>query len=84
MHSGIFCEDSDAAFSFESVVVHDSVCYRFVCAEYAVLFEELVDHRRLAVVDVSYDCNVSYVVSYHKNLLYTFVSVTSFAANLPW
>ena len=65
VHGGVFGENGDAAFAFERVAVHDPVGDRLAFAEDAVLFEQLVDQGRLAVVDVCYDRDVANVLSCH-------------------
>lgn len=65
MHGGVFGEDRYPAFAFQSVAVHNAVRHRFAGAENPVLFEQLVDESGLAVVDVRYYGDVSYVLSFH-------------------
>ena len=54
-------EDRDAALAFELVGVHDAVGDGFVVTKNAALLQKSVDQRRLAVVNVRDDRDVSNV-----------------------
>jgi hypothetical protein len=54
-------EDRDAALPLERVRVHDALRQRLARVERARLLQQLVDERRLAVVDVRDDRDVSQV-----------------------
>ena len=58
---GVFRENRDAAFALEVARVHNAVGNGLVLAERTALFEQLVDERGLAVVDVRDDSNISEV-----------------------
>ena len=55
----ILGKNGDAALALEGARVHDALLDDLVFAEGARLFEHLIDQRRLAVVDVGDDRNVS-------------------------
>ena len=64
----VFGKYGNAAFTLDVVAVHYAFGNHFVCAEDTVLFQQLVHKRRLAVVNVRDNCNVSNVGSLHKYL----------------
>jgi hypothetical protein len=56
---GVLRQDGDPAFLFQVVGVHYALVNRLVVAEGAGLFEELVDQRGFAMVDVRDDGDVA-------------------------
>ena len=52
---GVLGEDRDAALALELAGVHDEIGDVLAHAERAALFQQRVDQRRLAVVDVGHD-----------------------------
>lgn len=58
-------KNRDAAFPFDGAGVHDSFVHLFAFVERSALFENLVDERRFAVVDMRDDRNVSDFVLIH-------------------
>jgi hypothetical protein len=60
-HGGRLGEDGDAALALQVVRVHHPLGDPLVLAERARLLQELVDERRLAVVDVGDDGDVAQV-----------------------
>ena len=58
----ILAEDGDAAFAFEVVVVENQLAGLLVVAEELGLMKHAVDQGGLAVVDVGYDCDISYIL----------------------
>jgi hypothetical protein len=56
---GVLGEDGDAALALEVVGVHDALGDVLVRGERARLVQELVDQRRLAVIDVGDDREIS-------------------------
>ena len=64
-------QDGDAALALERVGVHDQAVLaalelvQLAGAELAGLAQHLIDQRRLAVVDVGDDGNVSQIVPFH-------------------
>ena len=63
VHRCVFGQDRDAALTFKVVAVHDPLGHSLVLSEGAALLEHLVDQRRLAVVDVGDDGDVSQIFS---------------------
>ena len=59
MNGGVFGANGDSALPFERAAVHYAVLDDLIFAEGSALFEHLVDERRLAVVDVRDNRNVS-------------------------
>ena len=57
--SGIFGEDRDSAFPFEVAGIHDSVRHHLIIAEASALLKHFVHKRRLAVVYVCDNRNIS-------------------------
>ena len=66
VHGCVFCKNGNSPFTFDVVTVHHTVLNNFVCAENAVLLEQLVNHGGFAVVYVGNNCNVSDVLSLHS------------------
>ncbi len=64
---GVLGGDSDAAFLFQIVRVHDARAHLLVGGEGAGLLEQLVDERGLAVVDVRDNGDVAELLD-HKNV----------------
>ena len=65
VHDGrIFRENGDAALALEVVRVHDALGDVLIAAENAALAQELVDQRRLAVVDMRDDRDVPEIFSF--------------------
>src|SRR6185312_8409295 len=60
-------EDRDATLALERIRVERALLHDLTAAERAGLLEESVDERGLAVVDVGYDGDVSYVTALHGN-----------------
>ena len=58
-------EDRDPAFFLQIVAVEDAVPLKLALAELAALAQHAIDQRRLAVVHVGDDDDVSYVVAAH-------------------
>jgi hypothetical protein len=63
---GALGEDGDPAFFFQVVRIHRALFHALVVAERAGLAEQLVDKRRLAVIDVGDDRHVAQI---HWNVL---------------
>ena len=61
----VFRENRDAAFPLDSSGVHNAFVHFFAFVERAALFENLVDERRLAVVNMRDNRNVSDFVLIH-------------------
>ena len=59
LYRRVFCENGDTAFTFEVVAVHDALDHSLIFAVDAALFEHFIDQCGLAVIDVSYNCNIS-------------------------
>ena len=55
----ILCQDGNAALAFNIVGVHDALLHGLIFTEGSALLEHAVHKRRLAVVDVCDDCNIS-------------------------
>ena len=55
----IFCQNRNASLALQCAGVHDALFHDLILAERAALFEHLIDERRLAVIDVCNDRNVS-------------------------
>ena len=62
-------QDRDAPLALQRVGVEDALALQFALAELAALAEELVDQRRLAVVDVGDDGDVANLLIGHGNFL---------------
>ena len=56
---GVLGENGDAALALERIRVHDALLHDLILAERAGLAEHLVDERRLAVIDVRDDGDVT-------------------------
>lgn len=67
----VLCEDGDALLALQVVGVHDAVRHFLALVEHMGLLKHGVDQRGLAMVDVSYDCNISNIAanSHSKPLL---------------
>ena len=65
MNGGVFREDRYTSLSLEIVRVHDSFRNRLIFSENTALFQHLVHKRRLSVIDVRDDRDVSEIFSYH-------------------
>jgi len=61
----ILGQDCDPALAFERVGIKDQLSGEFALAELATLSQELVNQGGLAVVNVRYDCYISYVLAGH-------------------
>ena len=59
MGGGIFCKNRNPAFPLEVVGIHYPILNLFVGAEHSALHQHLIDQRRLAVIYVGYDCDIS-------------------------
>ena len=58
-HGAVLRENRDAAFLFDVAAVHHALVDLLIAAERARALQELVNHGRLAVVNVSNDCNIA-------------------------
>ena len=58
-HGDVFGEDGDAAFAFEVVGIQQTGLHLLVFSKDAALFDEAVDQRGFAVVDVSDDGDIT-------------------------
>jgi hypothetical protein len=63
----VFCRDSDAALALQVHGIHKAFFDDLVVAEHAALFEQLVDQRGFAVVNVRDDSDVSDFVLIHSD-----------------
>ena len=59
VYRGVLRKYGYPALALEGVAVHDALLGRLIFAVYSALLEHLVDKRRLSVVDVRDDCDVS-------------------------
>ena len=64
----IFCQNGDAAFAFNIVAVEETLMHFLIFAENFCLFDDFVDKRGFAMVDVCNDGDVSDVL--HKEGLF--------------
>ena len=60
-------EDRDTALTLEWVGVERALLHDLAAAEGASLLEKPIDERRLAVIDVGYDCDIPDVTALHRN-----------------
>ena len=60
-HGGAFGQNGDAALAFELVQIHHALGDALILPEGAGLAEQLVDERRLAMIDMSDDGDVAHV-----------------------
>ena len=61
-NTDIFCEDRDSPFAFEIVVVKETFVHFLIFAEEFGLFDDLVNERGFAMVDMCDDGDVSDVL----------------------
>ena len=61
----IFGQDCDTAFTFNITRVHDTIFNFFVRTENMALLEHSIDQRRLAMVNVSDNSNISNIFAFH-------------------
>ena len=66
-YGGIFGQNRDSAFAFDVIGIHDPFRHFLIGAEYAALFQKLVDQRCLAVVYMSDNCYISYIFTFHSH-----------------
>jgi len=59
--SGVFREDCDTALALDIAAIHHAFADGLVLAKSARLFQKFVHHRSLAVIDVGYDGDISYL-----------------------
>ena len=69
MNGSIFRHDSDTAFTFDSIGVHNSVFNYLIFTVDTALFKHLIYKRCFTVVNVCNDCNISQIFSYQRNYL---------------
>jgi hypothetical protein len=77
-HSTVLGQNRDAAFAFDSVVVHHSVDHFFVVGEGARLTQQLVNHGCFTVVNVGDDGDVANLLTHASLFLY------ACSANAGW
>ena len=66
VHEGaVLGRNGDAPFLLEVHRIHEPFLDYLVIPEHAALLEQLVDQRRLPVVDMSYDCNIAYLLLHY-------------------
>ena len=65
----VFRKYGDSSFSFEVAGVHNSLSYDLIFVVCVTLLEHLVNKRGFAVVNVSYNCDITKVFSYQNNYL---------------
>ncbi len=64
----IFCGDGDAALALQFIRVHQALRHFLVVTEHTAKFEQLVNQRGFAVVNVSDDGDVPDLILFHKCL----------------
>ena len=64
-HRGVLGHDGDAAFLFQVHRVHHALNYGFVVTIGACLLQHGIDQGRLAVIDVSDNCDVANLTGFH-------------------
>ena len=70
----VFGQNRDSSFTFDIAGVHDTFRDFLILTEHAALAQQAVDKSRLAVIDVCYDRNISYIFSDHiDSFLYLFL-----------
>ncbi len=75
---GVLGQNRDAALALERVRVHDASCDGLTLSKDAALFEHGIDQRRLAVIDVGDDRDVSEVgTRFHSSSIITRGAVAS-------
>ena len=67
-YSRVLCQNSNAAFTFQCVRVHNAFFNMFISPENAALFKHGIYKGCFAVVNVGNNCNITQIVSYHKSL----------------
>ena len=78
MYGRVLCHDRDAALTLEVHRVHDAIDDRFVLAERPGLPQHGIDKRRLAVINVGDNCNISNVFVFRGSLTLPATSLHSF------
>ena len=66
MHSGVLRQNRDAALALDGAGVHYAVNRLLILMVNAALLEHLVNQRRLAVVNVGDNCNVTNIFTNHN------------------
>ena len=61
----IFGKNRDTSFALQIIRIHDALRDLLIGTENAALLQQLIDQRRLAVVDMRDNCYVSYIFSLH-------------------
>ena len=77
-------KDGDATFLLKLIRIHDSFDNALVLAESAGLFEQFIDERGFPMVDMGYDCDVSYIVTHKLWLLYIFNLILKLKKTHDW
>ena len=63
----VLCQDRDSTLAFEIVGIEDAVAHQLGRPKLAALTQKAIDQRRLAVVDVGDDGNISNIAAAHEN-----------------
>src|SRR5207237_265210 len=64
--SSIFSENSNTPLTFLIVGIHDQFAHLLILAEDVALFEESIDQRGFAVIDVGNNSNIADIVALYK------------------
>jgi hypothetical protein len=68
MDGRILGHDSYAPFFFQIKAVHNSLYHPLIVSVCAALFEHGINERGFAVIDVSNNCYVAYIFSFHGHI----------------
>ncbi len=56
-------QDGDSPLPLQVIGIHDPVPHLLVCTEYTALAQHLIHQCGFPVINVCYDCYISYVIS---------------------